>query len=314
MTNEIHIHMAKLRAKFIRHRAYRELSEQFDVQLGRRRAALQLGLAFEVEAIALTGAPGSGKTTAVDYTISKHKDLILASHEQDVCEVIQFKMPSPVTLKTVGGALSVALGYDLRRDKSAALIWQHVRRILKERKTLFVHLDELQDIYVSKADRTRSEVVNTLKSVMNNKDWPVGLILSGTPDLLHMVNADRQLQRRVRVIQLSSVSFATHGRDVFELLGKYAQESALSVASALEEDDFLKRLIHSAVNEFGQIIDMILCGIEECLLATDTVLEVSHFAEAFRKKAACLPAFNPFLAQDFLRIDVTRVRDVGEDQ
>lgn len=311
MTNEIHIHMANLRAKFIRHRAYRELREQFDLQLCRRRAALEAGMAFEAEAIALTGAPGSGKTTAVDHAISMRNDLILPKHNMETCEVVQIQVPSPATLKTVGGTLSDALGYELMREKSAALIWQHARKLLKERRTLFVHLDEAQDIYLSKGDRARNEVVNTLKSIMNNKDWPVGLILSGTPDLLHMINADRQLQRRVRVVQLSAVSFVTHGGDVSELLRGFAQESELPVVSSLGEDEFLQRLIHSAANEFGQIIDMILCGIEECLLAKEGQLEIGHFAEAFRKKTACHPAFNPFLAQDYLRIDVTRVRDQG---
>lgn len=271
-------------------------------------------MAFEAEAIALTGAPGSGKTTAVDHAISKRKDLVLSSHGKEICEIIQLQVPSPATLKTVGGTLSEALGYQLVRDKSAALIWQHARKLLKERRTLFVHLDEAQDIYLSKGDRARNEVVNTLKSIMNNKDWPVGLILSGTPDLLHMINADRQLQRRVRVVQLSAVSFVSHGRDVSDLVGEFARESGLSAVPALSEAEFLKRLIHSAASEFGLIIDMILCGVEECLLAKEEQLRNSHFAEAFRKKTACLPGFNPFFAEDFIRIDVARVRDQGVDE
>lgn len=314
MTNDIHLHMAKLRAKFIRHRAYHELSEQFDIQLNRRRAALEAETAFKAEAIALTGASGSGKTTAVDHAINKRNDLILPSHGQDICEIIQLQVPSPATLKTVGATLSEALGYELVRAKSAALIWQHARKLLMARRTLFVHLDEAQDIYLSRGDRGRNEVVNTLKSIMNNKDWPVGLILSGTPDLLHMINADRQLQRRVRVVQLSAVSFVSHGLDVCDFLHGYAKESALPVVPGLREDDFLKRLIHSAANEFGLIVDMILCGIEECLVTGGGELGANHFAEAFRKKTACLPAFNPFIAQDFLRIDVTRVRDLGESE
>lgn len=85
-------------------------------------------------------------------------------------------------------------------------------------------------------------------------------------------------------------SFVTHGLDVSEFLHGYAKESALPVADSLREDDFLKRLIHSAASEFGLIVDMILCGIEECLVTGGGELGINHFAEAFRKKTACLPA------------------------
>ncbi|WP_298976254.1 TniB family NTP-binding protein [uncultured Roseobacter sp.] len=307
MMNDVHLHMARLRAKFIRHRAYVEFQEQFDILLHRRRAAMAVGASFEAEGIVLTGASGSGKTTAVDQAVTKHPDLVQPRVGQEVAEIIRLQVPSPATLKTVGSTMSEALGYELVRDKSAALIWQHVRKLLHARQTLFVHFDEAQDIYLSKGAHGRNEVVNTLKSLMNNKDWPVGLILSGTPDLLDIINLDRQLQRRVRLIHLDAVSWLSHRGDVTDFVMKFAAASGLSLAVDLKDDMFSKRLIHAGGNQFGLIIDMILCGIETCLLDDGNMLTVAHFADAFRRKTACLPALNPFLAEDFLRIDVGRV-------
>lgn len=170
-----------------------------------------------------------------------------------------------------------------------------------------MHLDEAQDLYISKGVKTRNDVVNTLKSLMNDKDWPVGLVLSGTPDLIEMINSDVQLKRGIDVVHLGAVSWISHEPEVTEIFTEFVGKSGLAPSGELQQGVFLKRLVHAGGNEFGLIIEMCLSGIEEALYNGDTQLRLAHFAEAFRRKSGCIPAFNPFLAQDYLSIDVRTI-------
>ncbi|MBO9398108.1 TniB family NTP-binding protein [Shimia sp. R9_2] len=303
----VDIQIARLRDLFVAHHASDELRLSFDRRLRERRAATQLGSRIKARGLALVGASGSGKTTAMDRLFDTHPDLILAEEGRETAEVLRLQVPSPASLKNVGTELLHGLGYPLSRDKSAAIIWTQVRQFLRARKTLFLHLDEAQDLYVSKGVKARNDVVNTLKSLMNDRDWPVGLVLSGTHDLLEMINSDAQLRRRLHVIHLNPVSWASHGADVSQILAGLIAKAGLRPTEQVQLDEFLKRLIHAGGNEFGLIIEMSLGGIEEALYSKDLQLTVEHFAASFRRKTGCIPAFNPFLAEDFQRIDVRKI-------
>lgn len=304
---DIDVLLAKLQARFIPHQPYRDLQEQFGRLLRRRRAALALGTFTEGKGIAVVGASGSGKTTAVNRLLSKHSELARTKEDVELAEVVSLQVPSPATLKYVGSSMLNALGYPLTRDKPAAFIWDQVRHLLKHRQTLFVHLDEAQDLYSNTSPVARDAVVNTLKSLMNNKDWPVGLILSGMPRIVELINIDDQLKRRISIVHLNPVTMSSHGGEVTPMLARYADAAGLMLGEGLREREFCARLVHAGANELGLIIEAILAGIEEALYLQSAELGCAHFAESFRRKSGCVPAFNPFLATDFLRIDVRRV-------
>jgi hypothetical protein len=295
--------LASLRARFIAHGPYENLRELFDRHVKRIRAAQSLHLRCEARAIALIGAPGSGKTTAVDWLLDQYPDLAKAQTGVELAEVICLQIPSPATLKHVGAAMLHALGYPLQRDRPAAFIWDQVRGLLEKRGTLFVHLDEAQDLHTNKTQNARSDVVNTLKSLMNNKAWPVGLILSGTEELTDLVNSDHQLARRVDVIKLDAVSWEADASNVRYILTRYFSKAGLEPDDHVVSDEFLRRIVHAGANEFGLIVQTIISGIEEALIAGDVSVKRSHFAKAFHRKSGCIPAFNPFLADDFWSID-----------
>ena len=62
------------------------------------------------------------------------------------------------------------IGYPLRRDRTAAIIWGHVQTHLRERGVLFLHLDEVQHLCVARSTTDAQAVVNTLKSLMQHPE------------------------------------------------------------------------------------------------------------------------------------------------
>lgn len=144
----------------------------------RRRAELAQGPA-EARGLALIGASGSGKTVALTRGVARMSDKL----DLRPYEGVSFTVPSPASLKMVGHEALVALGYPMQTNRTAAQIWQRVREQLADNRTLIPILDEAQDLMRTHSVHARRVVVNTLKSLMQSRDWPVSLILAGVPHL-----------------------------------------------------------------------------------------------------------------------------------
>ncbi|MFA3920460.1 TniB family NTP-binding protein [Ruegeria hyattellae] len=305
--SEVHLRLAKLRAAFIKNDAFDHLWMEFDDHLNRRRAELSLGLVEEVRAIAVVGASGSGKSTLVKHVIEHHPKTTKPRAGENKVEIVRILVPSPATLKDVGSSILQKLGFDTMRSKSSGAIWDQVRCLFQNRETLFLHMDEAQHLFSTQNRNVRQSVVNTLKTLLNSDDWPVGLILSGTPEMMVMLNSDAQLQRRVDIVNLPAISWSSHAKEAEAALRAYAAQAELEFCPQLDLDAFLPRLIHAGANEFGLTIEMILRGIELALLSGSKTMRVAHFIEAFRRKSGCVLGLNPFAAADYLAIDARAV-------
>ncbi|WOI56704.1 TniB family NTP-binding protein [Palleronia sp. LCG004] len=308
--DDIDLTVARLRTLFFRHPQHRLLFDQFDRLLRRRQVEVAEGLRGEARGIALIGPSGCGKTTAAERLIATHPDLVLPAPDRLRADVVSFLVPSPATLKDVGMAALAALGYPLERDKPSGIIWDRVRHFLRERQTLFLHIDEAQDLYTARSAGAQQSVINTLKSLMQNRDWPVGLILTGMPEVKAMLNADPQLARRTYPIEIAPVSWVADGPMIRSLVATYAEKANLSPNTDLVQDDFVARLVHAGATQFGLIVETVIAAIEEALRSGASVLDRSHFAAAFRRRSGCIDGLNPFLTDDYLSIDPRQLFDM----
>ena len=299
-----------LRAAFIPNEPFNELKALFENLLDQRRADLAEGRLNNVRSIALVGGSGSGKSTLVRHLSKVRSDLVMGD-DDDVCEFASQLVPSPATMKFVGTAILHALGYPLARDKSAPVIWSMVSDQLHRRKTLFLHLDEAQDLARYQTDRERQSVVNTLKSMMEHRTWPVSLILSGTHDLKRIINQDPQLVRRINPVEIPRLTVPRHIRAVEELTRKYAERGTLSVQTCVTGEEFARRLLHAGDYEFGLVAEIIVQA--ACLAlrkrGLGAALEIEDFSVAYKDRTGALPMLNPFIAADFIVINVRRILD-----
>ncbi|MDP0927924.1 ATP-binding protein [Paracoccus onubensis] len=309
--NDVAKRMLALRAAFASNPTYASFQRQFQTLLERRRFEMDAGVVSEARGIALIGASGSGKTTAVNRLLRSSSDLVLGGIDDIRCDVVSFPVPSPATLKFVGQTALHSLGYPLRRDKTAYIIWDMVREHLHARRTLFLHLDEAQDLSLHQTPREMQSVINTLKSLMQNRSWPVGMILSGMPALKNMLNHDPQLARRFYPIEFPSLNAINDIEQVFSTISFYAAKADLTPAEDLLLPDFAARLIHAAAGEFGLTIELIIAAIERALLREASVLEPRDFREAFTLRSGCVDGLNPFVAEDFERIDSRKLLGGG---
>lgn len=302
--------VADLRTRFVKHKRYLQLADEFDLLLYRRKAEIEAGLQSEARGLVVVGASGSGKTTAIRRLFAKHPELHLPKPDVARADVVSFMVPAPATLKSVGHDCLHSLGYPLNRDRTGAIIWSKVQALLSERRVLFMHLDEVQHLYNLKADRESQAVVNTLKSLMQKPDWPTGLVLSGTKELRALVNMDPQLSRRLTPIEFPSIRATTHANEVKSIIVRHAEIASLTVNTKdLNSSTFIRRLIHAAANELGLVIELVVAAIEDALKNESSEIGSASFANAFARRSGCSPTGNPIMAHDWRGVDARKLMD-----
>lgn len=295
--------VSDLRARFIVHEGYATLLREFDILLHRRRADLMAGRTAEARGIVVVGSSGSGKSTALQRLFRKHPDVRCLDPNRVEADVASFLVPSPATLKSVGLACLTGLGYPLRRDRTAMITWELVHAHLEQRRILFLHLDEVQDLHINRGVNEMQAVVNTLKSLMQNATWPVGLVLSGTPALKQLVNLDPQLSRRLVPVEFAPISAHTHNVEISAIISSFARTAELAVADDLGRGQFFERLVHAGAAELGLTIELIIGAIEEALLRDAKHLDRDTFRRAFRRRSGARDALNPIVSDDWREID-----------
>lgn len=303
LSPETQVKLVKLRSRYVPRQCFNDFADAITSLEDRRRAEISQGLFPEAKGLAVIGNSGSGKSTGVEHFFCQHDTLSLLADGKETADVASFVVPSPATLKGVGISCLSGLGYPLMRDRTAGIIWELVHSHLRELQVMFLHLDEAQDLMGSQSEREMLAVVNTLKSVMQNRHWPVSIILSGLPDLLTLLNLDPQLGRRFIPISFGQLDEIDDARNVRSLLKQYCSAIDIEPDPELRSDDFIARLIHSAANEFGILIEIVMGAIEICLQRDEATLGKQHFIAEFLRRTGCTNDLNPFVRNNYSEIN-----------
>ena len=308
---EIRERVQALRKLYIPRPEFNRLDACFQKHIEQRRADEADGEVFKARGLMLVGPSGSGKTTAIRELIRKHSVTITTDSSQEYCEYIGLQVPSPATMKFVGAATLRALGYPYSGNKQGPAIWDQVKVQLKLRGTKFLGFDEAQDLARYQTDKERQSVVNTLKSLMENSVWPVGLVLSGMPDLKEIVNQDAQLARRLDPIEVGRLHSIRDIGPVIKMVEKYAERAQVETDDSVKNEAFAMRLMHAADYQFGLLAEIIVLAVSHGLFSEggQLILSLKHFADVYAERNGADDWMNIFIADDYGRINPRRLLD-----
>lgn len=297
---------AQLEKVFIKTATYDRFKNQFQEHLYQRRAEVEADVETESAGIVLAGAPGSGKTRLLRNMLRTLPDLRRDTSSRQL-DLILVRVPATTTVLEIGQRILQELGYGSRKSGKSDEVWDVVAKQLRMRGVKFVCLDESQDLIFNQNGREIRLALSAMKSLMNNLTWPVNVVLTGTPELVELVNLDEQLVRRVVPIEIPKVSFATEGGGMSMVLEHFTSIVALGIDAKLRTPDFSMRLFHAASYEHGLVFEFVKKAIRVCLYRGDQHLCLEHFASYFETRTGAPDGLNPFLAPCFDDLEVRRL-------
>ncbi|OLS48907.1 hypothetical protein BV379_11865 [Rhodovulum sulfidophilum] len=99
-------------------------------------------------------------------------------------------------------------------------------------------------------------------------------------------------------------------------MARYCDRAKVQRDDDVREAEFASRLMHAADYEFGLLAQFIVEALTRALRADGLEACLSsrkHFAEVYHMRTAVGPGLNPFLAEDFRRIDPRQCFDDGDE-
>ena len=144
---------------------------------------------------------------------------------------------------------------------------------------------------------------DTLKNVMQQRDWPVRLIVGGLPELADFLQRDGQLRRRSHVVHLKNLKFPRDAKLLGWLAATIVRDHAGMEFGFEVSDEFLARLCRASWNQFGIVTQIVRGAVEQALLEDRPQTEVTarHFARSYAAFSGCQPSENIMTAANWTR-------------
>ncbi len=261
----------------------------------------------ECNLLVVIGESGAGKTTAVRRMLDKHA----LQNGYDVnapgCQIAMVTAPLTCNLAELGRETLRTLGLPtLRKRVDGPEVWRRCRERIRDLGILVIHFDEMQHVVQTVNEVEIQKVRNVVKGLLVDDKHPVALIISGTPATVRLLEADRQVARRGRWIELSTLNPSTDSKMVAKFTAKLAEEAELCIAVE-EAMAVAPRIIHAGLRQLGVVAEEIHNAIRVALRCGDSHLRCQHFGEAFANRTGNLTPFNPYLAENWRAVDAGRV-------
>lgn len=268
-------------------------------------------------ALLVIGKAGAGKSRAIEQAFKTRPEFMGYPDPNTGSPVLSVIASSPFTLGALGNELVRALGYQGTRNIKQSEVWPMVRGLIKEKQIRIIHIDEAQHGEEVVDETLCQEIENTLKRLMQEKDWPVWLILSGLPTLAKFCQSDASMRRRIRVVRFDDLVFPGSVKKVRQFIVEIAAPCRDILDEAMLSDEFVHRLMHAAMYQLGLLAEYVQDAIIECIEAGDQRLDIGHFADVYvLRTGEREDSLNPFLANDWTSITVETAllgeKDIGQ--
>lgn len=141
-------------------------------------------------------------------------------------------------------------------------------------------------------------VLNSLKTLIKNRDWPTVIILSGIPALLQKISLDSQLQRLLSVVHMRRIDPGSS--DIDEIDTAFVGLAGLigvDISGVRNEDTYL-RMIYACLDAYGRVFRFIV-DLLASLPEGQKKLTPAYLADHYAFLTGLPPGHNVFLRDDY---------------
>lgn len=280
-----------------------ELSEALD-SLVESVAAAATGAPAKKRALFVVGASGSGKTTSIREHLSKRPEFQprVTEDGEIIRPMVSFDAPKPLTLKLLARKGIEAIGYPIVGDLQENQMWDLFKHQLKERRVLFLHIDEMQHVIRGNKQSEIQNIADVLKSLLQIPGWPLHLVFSGVPVLAKFLDTEEQLRNRSMILELEQMSFPKHAKAMSKVVTRIIETDAAMRLDGVTTDEMVHRLIRATNGAFGTMVQFVRAAVETELHAGSDTVSVKSFAKVYRRFTGCRSNQNMFESSDWRTI------------
>ena len=150
----------------------------------------------EPASVLLTGEPGTGKSTVAKMALTHFGEERIVETDTGTTRIIptiRCSLPAGATIKSLTVSMLQALGSNSENGNISTL-FKRLVTLLKTCQTEIIVLDEFDNLLRKGADRTREQVCDWVRTLLNEALIPV--VIVGIPTCEEIVNDHPQLSRR----------------------------------------------------------------------------------------------------------------------
>lgn len=298
----------RLRQMFIENPDAERVFNAISDVVGEHRASLGGGSKMEARAVAVLGNSGTGKTESTLHAL-KRLGLTETVVGDNPRPFLMVRLTAKASLRGLCADTLLEYGWPPNQRDTAQVIWTKVNGYIRDLQTYILVLDEIQ--HVRSAGATdRADLRDFLKSMVQPSQSIVIPLVVGTSDFSEVLNSDDQLLRRFRQVHMRTLDPAIDLEVVARALHHYTVAADFQLSKSVRTRDCAARLLHAAKYAFGEMCSYCCAGIKQAMLEGSQELGVQHFEDAYRLRTDCVPALNPFVAEDFQEIQIGKQTDI----
>ena len=260
---------------------------------------------FEASCLTIIGQSNSGKTREIRHALGR----LQAGDRQLECgraiQAVSIVLDGETTWKSLGIKILEQVDYYISPRKTEHEIWSRVRQQLRDKGMWIVAIDECQHMFETLGDKDTRKVINSIKTLIKNPDWPVVVVLSGIPELLEKVNMDPQLRNLATAYNMRALD-PNSDEDLHEIdtaFYNYAAVRGVNIDGVRNEETY-RRLCYATGHHFGRAFKFMVslfASIED----DERFLNLDILADHYAQKTQCIPGHNPFIREDYHLCDVS---------
>jgi hypothetical protein len=257
--------------------------------------------------ILVQGPAGSGKTYLVNHVLKSRPEFEGKVNNEPGAALLSLVAPSAPSSRSTAAEFLDAMDTPCPAGQFDAPLWLVARRQLQARGIRVVLIDEMQHASENSDPTETKRVASALKRLLEDKNWPVWIIVSGLPEVAKFLQDDPSMRRRLSCVTVPDLLFPHDIENIRQVVRDFAGICPGIDAGAVLDDEFIGRLMHAALHRLGILIEYVQDALKMTLADGRPALDIADFGDVYAfRNGVDDDALNPFMAKDWFEIDVSK--------
>lgn len=272
-----------------------------------------------VKGAVFVGESGSGKSHGLRYGLQSLPAIDLADGGSMPSKPLFVDTPSQGTVATLcKEVIRCADGVEMREPKDHEAPGKAIRALARHKFTL-VAIDEVSRIlnpqrHVGRGLAVQSQLVWTLGvETLNLSSFPTPIVFAGLNGLVDSLTIQdkkeeakkvrREAQRRFNIVRLPDLSLDRDGDMLERAILTYCAMAGVEIMFT-EDDLIVPRLIHASYGQAGTALQIVQQAVALAKVRARGKLNIDDFAAVYERMTSAVRGANPFVIEEWDRIDI----------